>query len=172
MPPLPPAATSQTRGAGRPGPGGPVETPPAPVAAPTDETPGAEAPAEGEKAHGPVRAAEHSNRSDVAALRQWINHPELRSDLALPDLSAEPKGNGFAQAVAAYQAIIAIGTPPATDPVVTDPAPTDPPAGADPVVSDPVVADPPAATDPAPVVDPDPLLDPALLPHTASTEEA
>lgn len=87
----------------------------------------------GDKAHGLVRAAGHSHRSDVAALRQWINHPDLRAELTLPDLGAEHQGNGFRKAVAAYQAAAAIAnpTPPADPaPVVTDPAPvvTDEPA--------------------------------------------
>ena len=69
----------------------------------------AEAPAEDGKAHGLVRAAGHSHRSDVAALRQWINHPDLRSDLALPDRSTEHRGNGFEKAVAAYEAVTASG---------------------------------------------------------------
>src|SRR5688572_20370211 len=43
---------------------------PAEVAGPA----AADAPAEA-KPHGLVRAAGHSHRSDVAALRQWINHP-------------------------------------------------------------------------------------------------
>jgi hypothetical protein len=109
----------------------------------------------GDKAHGPVGAAEHSHRSDVAALRQWINHPDLRAEVPVPDLTAEHKGNGFQKAVAAYQAAAATAapTPPADPaPVVTDPAPvvTDPA----PVVTDPapVVTDPaPVVTDPAPV---------------------
>ena len=103
----------------------------APVEVPATPEPGA-----GEKAHGLVKAAGHSHRSDVAALRQWINHPELRADLALPDLTAEHHGNGFQQAVAAYEAATAIGTPvPVADPapvpdvplVVTDPAPVEDP---------------------------------------------
>lgn len=106
----------------------------------------ADAPAR-DKARGLVRAADHSHRSDVATLRQWITHPELRSELTLPDLAAEHKGNGFQKAVAAYQAAVAIAnpTPPADPAPVTDPAPvvTDPA----PVVTDP----PPAASDPVPV---------------------
>lgn len=92
-PPVPPAAVNRT-----------------PKSAP--EMPPTDSPAESGKAHGLVRAAAHSHRSDVAVLRQWINHPDLRSDLALPDLSTEHKGNGFQKAVAAYEAIIAIGNPP------------------------------------------------------------
>ena len=150
-----------------------------------------EAPAESERAHGLVRAAEHSHRSDVAALRQWINHPDLRDDLPLPDLTAEHKGNGFEKAVAAYEAALAVGNPPpATDPapVATDPDPVIPDPG--PVVSDPapVVTDPkPAVSDPAPVVsvsapvasdltpvvtDPDPLLDLLLSQEPAPGAEA
>jgi len=147
-PPLPPV-TSQARPTGRS------------EASPPAETPVAETPAEDGKAHGLVRAAEHSHRSDVAALRQWINHPDLRDALTLPDLSTEHKGNGFRKAVAAYEAAIGTGTPaPAPDPVVTDPTPvvTDPvPVVTDPV---PVVTDPaPVVTDPAPVVtDPAPVV--------------
>ncbi len=117
---------------------------------------GAEADAPAEvKPHGLVRAAAHSHRSDVAALRQWVNHPDLRAELTVPDLTAVHKGNGFQKAVAAYQAAAAIGTPttPADPaPVVTDPAPvvTDPApveGGAAPVETDaaPVVPDEPAA---------------------------
>jgi hypothetical protein len=107
--PPPPPITSHARPSDRPEAYAPAETRP-----------------EGGKPHGLVRAAEHSHRSDVAALRQWINHPELRSDLALPDLSTEHKGHGFQKAVAAYEAVIATATPPPApepDPVVTDPAP-------------------------------------------------
>jgi hypothetical protein len=147
-PPLPPAV-HHARSTGRPDASGPAEAtpPPAPVSIP--ETPEPDAPAESGKAHGLVRAAEHSHRSDVAALRQWINHPDLRNDLPLPDLSGEHKGNGLRQAVAAYEAIIAIGNPPpAADPApaVTDPAP---------VITEPAPVVPdtaPVVTDPAPVV--------------------
>ena len=127
--PLPPPVVNHTR-SGRPA-----------AATPPETAPPSEAPAESGKANGLVRAAGGSRRSDVAALRQWINHPDLRVDLALPDLAAERKGNGFERAVAVYEAAIAIGPPPITtdsDPVTTDPAP---------VVSE-----------PAPVV-PEPLLD-------------
>jgi hypothetical protein len=128
---------------------------PAEVAGPA----AADAPAEA-KPHGLVRAAGHSHRSDVAALRQWINHPDLRAELPVPDLTAEHKGNGFQKAVAAYQAAVAIGTPtPPADPapVVTDPAPvvTDPA----PVVIDPAPVESGAApveTDAAPVVPDEP----------------
>lgn len=109
LPPLPPAVSHQPRAAARP-----QATEPATGSG----APEPEAPAETGRAHGLVRAGEHSHRSDVAALRQWVNHPELRNDLALPDLAAEHKGNGFARAVAAYEAAIAAGTP---DPVTTDP---------------------------------------------------
>lgn len=85
----------------------PVEAPTEPPALPAE----ADTPAQ-EKAHGLVRAAEHSNRTDVAALRQWINHPELRADLALPDLTAPARGKGFERAVAAYTAAAGDGTPP------------------------------------------------------------
>ena len=132
---------------------GPHGTPlPAPTAPGRDRDVAAPQPAEfagpaeadtpaGDKAHGLVRAADHSHRSEVAALRQWINHPDLRAELTLPDLAAEHKGNGFQKAVAAYQAAVAIASPtPSADPApVTDPAP---------VVTDPA----PVVTDPAPVV--------------------
>jgi len=127
-PPLP--AVTHARPSGRPDASGPAEAaaPSAPVSIP--ETPEPDSPPESGEAHGLVRAAEHSHRSDVAALRQWINHPDLRSDLPLPDLSTEHNGKGFEKAVAAYQAIIGAGSTPATDPapVVTNPAPvgTDP----------------------------------------------
>ena len=139
---LPPAAT-QGRVTRRPETAAPAQ---APAPAPTSE-PSPDAPAETAKPHGLVRAAEHSHRSDVAALRQWINHPGVRSDLTLPDLSTEHKGNGFAKAVAAYEATIASATPP--------PAPD-----AEPVVSEPD----PIVPDPAPVLsDRDSLL--CLLPE-------
>lgn len=118
--PLPPAATqacaTRRLEADAPAPAAP---------APTSETSGAEAPAESGKPHGLVRAAEHSHRSEVAALRQWINHPELRDSLTVPDLAAEPNGSGFQKAVAAYEAAIATANPPATD---TPPASETPPA--------------------------------------------
>ncbi|HKY75898.1 MAG TPA: hypothetical protein VJS45_07155 [Acidimicrobiia bacterium] len=115
--PLLPPAASQTRATRRP------ETD-APATGTTPEPSQPEAPAETGKPHGLVRAADHSHRSDAAALRQWINHPDLRSDLTLPDLSTEHKGNGFAKAVAAYEAAIASATPPSDPaPVVTDPDP-------------------------------------------------
>lgn len=150
-PPLPPVA-NQARSTRRPGTDAPTQ-------APAPETPETRAPAGSDKAHGLGRTAEYSHRSDVAALRQWINHPDLRSELALPDLTGEHKGNGFQTAVAAYKAIIAIGNPaPSTDPA---PVPE----------ADPVVDPAPAASDPAPVVsDPDPLLD-ILLPESSPGEE-
>ena len=101
----------------------------APAPVPTPAASQTEAPADSAKPHGLVRAAEHSHRSDVAALRQWINHSGLLSDLALPDLSTEHKGKGLEKAVAAYEAA-AIGNAPVTDPppAVADPdAPLDGP---------------------------------------------
>jgi hypothetical protein len=175
-PPLPSVA-SQARSTRRPETDAPAEAP-APAPVPVPETSETEAPTESGKAHGLVRAAEHSHRSDVAALRQWINHPDLRSDLSLPELSSEHKGKGFEKAVTAYEAIIAIGNPPSTDPApIPDPVVTDPaPVAIDP---NPVVADPaPVITDPSPVLPdmapvlsgPDPLLD-ALLPDSTTGEE-
>ena len=166
---LPPAAT-QARATRRPETDASAQAP-APATTPEPSQPAA--PAETAKPHGLVRAADNSHRSDVAALRQWINHPDLRSDLTLPDLSTEHKGNGFAKAVAAYEAAIASAAPPSDpapvvtdpDPVVTDPAPavTDP----DPVVTDPA----PVITDPDPVItDPDPLLD-LLIPDSTTANE-
>jgi hypothetical protein len=172
--PLLPPAASQARATRRPEADAPAQ---APAPAPTPETSEPDAPAETGKPHGLVRAAEHSNRSDVAALRQWINHPDLRSELAPSDLTVEHKGNGFAKAVAAYESIIAIGSPPASsDPVVPDPVvpePVVPEPVPDPAVSDP----PPVVTEPVPdlpvpapaVPDADPLLD-ALLPESTSGE--
>jgi hypothetical protein len=141
-----------------------------PLELPAPETPTTDAPSEGDRPHGPQAAAEHSHRSDVAALRQWINHPEARADLALPDLAAEHKGNGFQKAVAAYQAMMASSNPtPPTDPapVVTEPAPvvTEPA----PVVTEPA----PVVTEPAPVVtDPSVTEPPAAVidPPAAGTE--
>jgi hypothetical protein len=164
-PPLPPAA-SQARATRRPEADAPAQAP-APAPAPATSEP--EASTETGKAHGLVRAAEHSNRSDVAALRQWINHPDLRSDLSMPDLSTEHAGNGFAKAVAAYEAATAIGDPPPVpvpEPVITDPAPavTEPTPG----VTEPApgVTEPdPAVVTPAPALETDPLLDP-LLPES------
>jgi len=89
----------------------------APPAAPA---PAAEA---GRTSHG--RGAEH--RSDVATVLQWINHPDLRESLVLPDLQATHNGKGFANAVAAYQAVLAELTPPVTEEPVP-PEPTDVPA--------------------------------------------
>ena len=155
---LPPAAT-QARATHRPETDAPAQ---APAPAPTSEPSQPEAPAETGKPHGLVRAADHSNRSDVAALRQWINHPDLRSDLTLPDLSTEHKGNGFAKAVAAYEAVIAVGNnpapPPDSAPVVTDP---------DPVVSDPA----PVVPEPTPLAsDADSLLGVLPAEPTPGTE--
>jgi len=139
---------------------------------------------------GPAGTAGMSHRSDVAALRQWINHPERRNELPLPDLTADHHGTGFQKAVAAYQAATATVDPaPVTAPVV-DPAPvtgsgsvTDPaPSTNTPIVDPaPTPEPPPVLTDPAPaavdtqtvldatpVVQPDPRLDPALLPDTGS----
>jgi hypothetical protein len=112
-PPLPPPAVDHARTSGRRDSAAPNETVPAPAPVPTIEAPQTEAPAESGKAHGLVRAAAHSHRSDVAALRQWINHPDLRSELSLPDLTTEHKGRGFEKAVAAYEA--ATATPPPLD---------------------------------------------------------
>ena len=80
-----------------------------------------------DKPKGLVGAAAHSHGSDVAALRRWINHPDLRDQLPLPDVTAEHQGKGFSKAVAAYEAAAVLVDPP----VVTDP---------------PVVEEPPAAT--------------------------
>jgi hypothetical protein len=156
--PLPPAVpTPAARGAGR------KET-----VAEAPAVPDQEAPAE-TKAHGLVRAAEHSNRSDVAALRQWINHPELRDGLTVPDLAAEHKGKGFERAVAAYQAV-APAPPPADPVVVTDPVTPDPvvtdPVTPDPVVTDPVTPDP-VLTDP---VTPDPVVTDPVTPDPVVTD--
>ena len=147
--------------------GTPLPTPPtapgrarenaAPESAEFSAPAAADAPA-AEKPHGLVGAADHSHRSDVAALRQWINHPDLRAELPVPDLTAEHKGNGFQKAVAAYQAAAATGTPtPSADPapVVTDPAPvvTDPA----PIVTDPVEpGTAPVETDAAPIISDEP----------------
>ena len=81
----------------------------------------ADAPADG-RSSGLVGAAAHSHRSDVAALRQWINHPDLRDALGLPDLTGEHQGNGFAKAVEAYQSVAPVADPPAEAPTtVVDP---------------------------------------------------
>jgi hypothetical protein len=133
------------------------EAPPAAAPPVTPEPAEADAPAEG-KAHGLARAAGHSNRSDVAALRQWVNHPELRDSLELPDLTAEHNGNGFQKAVAAYEAAIAIANPAVTD---TPPASETPPGSETP----PAIDTPPAsATPPATDTELD-LLD--VLPDSA-----
>jgi len=106
------------------------ETAAVPAEAPGEETPATPTQA---RPHGLVQAAEHSHRSTVAALRQWINHPGLREQLGEPDLTAPAKaGGGFEKAVAAYRAIVSEA--PATDPA----APLDPP----------VVIDPPVVTEP------------------------
>ena len=121
--PLLPPAAIQARATRRSETDAPAQ---APAPAPTSEPSQPEAPAEIAKPHGLVRAAEHSHRSDVAALRQWINHPDLRSDLDVPDLATERKGNGFVKAVAAYEAATAIANPPPVSdppPVTTDPDP-------------------------------------------------
>jgi hypothetical protein len=134
----------------------------APAPAPTPALADPEAPAETGKPHGLVRAAEHSNRSDVAALRQWINHPDLRDDLPLPDLSAEHKGQGFQKAVAAYKAagtgVPATDLPPTNDPALV--------VDRSPIVTDPALG----VTEPvARMSDPDPSLD--LLSPAASPDD-
>jgi hypothetical protein len=150
---LPPAATAATTRRSRPE---ATDTPPAAPAAPAPApapAPAAAPPTEGSAPATHGRGAEH--RSDVATLRQWVNHPELRSSITLPDLEAPHKGQGFAKAVEAYQAVIAATAPPAppTDetPVVTDPV-VPPPTDETPVVTDPVVPPPtgetPVVTDP------------------------
>jgi hypothetical protein len=95
--------------------GSPPLPPPAVNHARTSSRGDATAPAESGKTHGLVRAAAHSHRSDVAALRQWINHPDLRSELSLPDLTTEHNGRGFEKAVAAYEAATATAIPPPVD---------------------------------------------------------
>jgi hypothetical protein len=169
-PSLPPV--SHARSTGRPETTFPAEVAQSPAPA---ETPQSGAPAEAERAHGLVGAAGHSHRSDVAALRQWINHPDLREDLTVPDVSAEHKGNGFAKAVAAYENVMASTAPVVTDPIVTDPVVTDPsPVVTDPIVTDPVVTDPtpvvtdpivtdPVVTDPSPVVTDPIVTDPVVM---------
>ncbi len=127
--PLPSAVPPQaTKGPGRhAAPAPAVDSAPTPAPEASDTEPPVEA-----KPHGLVRAGEHSNRSDVAALRQWINHPSLRDGLAVPDLAAaEHKGRGFEKAVAAYEGVAP--APPAPAPPVTDP---------DPMVADPLVSEP------------------------------
>ena len=144
--PLLPPAAAQARAARRPETDAPAQAP-----APTPEPSQPKVPAETGKPHGLVHAADHSHRSDVAALRQWINHPDFRSDLSLPDLSTEHEGKGFQKAAAAYEAASAIATPQATDsPPATDPAP--------------IVTNSPLVADPAPVTEPD-VLD-VLLPDS------
>lgn len=64
------------------------------------------------------RGADH--RSEVATLRQWVNHPELRASTELPDLEGSHPGQGFAKAVAAYQAVVAETAPPAVTPPVDE----------------------------------------------------
>lgn len=84
--------------------------PPLPAANPAGRTTGGRdaapeaAPPSESQPHGLLVAAAHSHRSDVAALRQWINHPERRDSLTVPDLESEHKGKGFERAVAAYHA--------------------------------------------------------------------
>lgn len=87
--------------------------------------------------HG--NGAEH--RSDVATLRQWVNHPDQRAAIVLPDLTSTPRGHGFATAVAAYQAALAELAPPPAPPA----AETPPVA---PVAQKPVVETPPAVDTP------------------------
>jgi hypothetical protein len=98
---------------------------------PTAPTPGDPEPAglPAERPHGPAGAAARSNASDVAMLRRWINHPDLRGELPLPELTAEHSGRGFSKAVAAYEAAGGLTAPPPADPPV---------AGDPPVVTDPV----------------------------------
>src|SRR3954453_21235605 len=107
---------------------------------PSATPPAADPPATdpGEKpAHGLVGGAGDSHRSSVAALRQWINHPERRAEMGTPDLTATHHGKGFEKAVAAYQAAIA-GAP-----TVTDPAPTTPPESTTPPPPNPHPPPPP-----------------------------
>jgi 5'-nucleotidase len=95
-PRTPPAEPSTTPSAAAPTPA--PTTTPAPAAPP---------------AHG--KGAEH--RSDVATLRQWLNHPDRRDGITLPDLTVPAShGHGFANAVAAYQAVLAELVPPTAEP--------------------------------------------------------
>jgi len=187
---------------------------PAPSDAPAQAAPdpaepgsvtGSASPAE-PTASGLAGAAGVSHRSDVAALRQWINHPERRNDLPLPDITVDHHGTGFQKAVAAYQAATAAADPapvadpaPSTNTPIVEPPTTDPAADTDPVLTgptaDPLASDPAVPgnpvpipeqptvlTDPAlaavetrtvfdatPVVQADPLVDPALQPDAGST---
>lgn len=79
----------------------------------------------GARSGGVAGAADHSHRSGVATLRQWINHPELRDALGLPDLTAEHHGDGFQKAVEAYQAAAAVPPVVDTDPLVDPTVPAD-----------------------------------------------
>src|SRR4051812_46259466 len=140
----PPFATANSRP--------PSATPPAAAPPAPDPGPAATAPATAvtepveKPAHGLVGGAGDSHRSGVAALRQWINHPERRAEMGTPDLTATHHGKGFEKAVAAYQAAIA-GAP-----TVTDPAPTTPPESTTPPVTDPAPTTPPVSTtEPVPV---------------------
>lgn len=122
-------------------------TTPAPAPAPTTPR-SADAATKG-------RGAEH--RSDVATLRQWVNHPDRRDAMTLPDVNAtDHRGQGFAKAVEAYRAVLAeLPAPPAAPPVtdpVTDPVTVIVPPPAAPPVTDTVPVTDTAAEPDAPVV--------------------
>lgn len=140
---------------------------PAPHATPAPRQRAAAAPVEAAPPEPPRTApkgkgAEH--RSDVATLRQWVNHPDRRDAMTLPDVDASGRrGQGFAKAVEAYRSVLAELPPPPAAPPVTDPV-------TDPVT---VTVPPPAAppvTDPAPVTDTAPEPDAAVVPDPAAPE--
>lgn len=71
----------------------------------------------------PGKGAEH--RSDVATVRQSVNHPDERATIVLPDLTAPRQGQCFAMAVATYQAVVAELAPPPAPTLPVVPPPTD-----------------------------------------------
>jgi hypothetical protein len=102
---VPHTPTPRTPPAEPASPSAPAAAAPAPASATT--------PAPAPAAHG--KGAEH--RSDVATLRQWLNHPDRRDGITLPDLTVPAShGHGFANAVAAYQAVLAELVPPTAEP--------------------------------------------------------
>lgn len=98
----------------------------------------------------PVKAV---HRSDVATVRHWVNHPDERATIVLPDLTAPRQGQCYTKAVATYQAVVAQLAPPPTP----DPAPRNPTGGRKPGRA------PPSPLDESRIETPPPPLETTLL---------